>query len=369
MSSFLPSFHPTAKLQKELVNDFVNSVELDIIDDQPVNEFNTQYLATMAFPTLFPDGRGDPTNNAIIREIASGELNSFAYKIKHLLKFAENIDGQWEFRFAKHPRFAYWAFNMLYRRRILSRGNLYVKRNPGQLDFTLEDFNEMLQNRSSCSSFMSKIFYYTKEITGSKSYWNRIRQELTATIEQVGVPTVFFTLSMAEFHWTDFLDIFGFGINEEVDVRKVVRENPHLVDWYFTERTAVFVKSWLYDYLGASWHWYRFEYASRGSIHCHGLAKLSNDPGLVHLTSVALQGYLAGKRLTAVDIVLNESEIAQLSAKMESGALAEKLVCDYVDSVLSTINPVEIDTWRKPDVHPCKTNIESLDGSLLEKDF
>ena len=46
----------------------------------------------------------------------------------------------------------------------------------------------------------------------------------------------------------------------------------------------------------ASWHWYRYEYAvQRGSIHCHGVAKLKNDPGLCSITEKALKGYLASK--------------------------------------------------------------------------
>jgi hypothetical protein len=27
----------------------------------------------------------------------------------------------------------------------------------------------------------------------------------------------------------------------------------------------------------AEWHWCRFEYQAKGSIHCHGCAKLKND--------------------------------------------------------------------------------------------
>ena len=41
--------------------------------------------------------------------------------------------------------------------------------------------------------------------------------------------------------------------------------------------------------------WYRFEYQARGSIHCHGIAKLNNDPGLCDLTKIALKGFLARK--------------------------------------------------------------------------
>ena len=39
-----------------------------------------------------------------------------------------------------------------------------------------------------------------------------------------------------------------------------------------------FVKHRLNGVLDAEWHWYRFEYQDRGSIHCHGCAKLKNDP-------------------------------------------------------------------------------------------
>ena len=83
---------------------------------KPLNEFKIQLLATMAFPTLFPDGTGDPTNTATKRHATLGE------KVKHLIKFAENINGKWVYRFASHPRFAYWAFNMIQRHRLLGQG-------------------------------------------------------------------------------------------------------------------------------------------------------------------------------------------------------------------------------------------------------
>lgn len=43
----------------------------------------------MAFPTLFPDAIGDPTNTATMRVVTLGD------KVKHLIKFAENINGEW----------------------------------------------------------------------------------------------------------------------------------------------------------------------------------------------------------------------------------------------------------------------------------
>ena len=49
----------------------------------------------------------------------------------------------------------------------------------------------------------------------------------------------------------------------------------------------------------ATWYWFRYEYTiQRGSIHCHGVAKLKSDPNLCdHLSQKALQGYLAAQSL------------------------------------------------------------------------
>ena len=94
-----------------------------VLEENPFNEFKTQYLAATSFPTLFPNSKGDPTNKASIRNISESETDAFAQKIKHLVKFREKVNGKWHFRFAAHPRFEYWAFNILYRRRLLSQGN------------------------------------------------------------------------------------------------------------------------------------------------------------------------------------------------------------------------------------------------------
>ena len=48
-----------------------------------------RFLATFAFPTLFPDGKGDPTNPCLQRDISFGNI------IQHLLKYAEKVHGKW----------------------------------------------------------------------------------------------------------------------------------------------------------------------------------------------------------------------------------------------------------------------------------
>ena len=56
------------------------------VDNEPTNEYLTPFLATMAFPTLFPDGKGDPTNLSLNRDV------HFDERIKHL-KYAEKENG------------------------------------------------------------------------------------------------------------------------------------------------------------------------------------------------------------------------------------------------------------------------------------
>ena len=74
--------------------------------DEPLNEYTTPFLATMTFPCLFPDGKGDPTNPALFSEI------SLSKKVK---KFN---DEKWVYRFASHPRFSYWALDVIQRKRL-----------------------------------------------------------------------------------------------------------------------------------------------------------------------------------------------------------------------------------------------------------
>ena len=76
----------------------------------------------MAFLTLFPDGVEDPKNWSTITSISKNDLETLAAKVKHLVKFAEKIEGKWHYRLASNPRFGNWAFNILHRKRLFITG-------------------------------------------------------------------------------------------------------------------------------------------------------------------------------------------------------------------------------------------------------
>ena len=101
-SSFLPhcnnDYLETNAIYRELRCPRINWPS---IKNEPLNEYTTPFLATMAFPALSPDGKGDPTNLSTQRDI------SFSNGVHHLIKFSENIAGKWVHRFASHLRFSY----------------------------------------------------------------------------------------------------------------------------------------------------------------------------------------------------------------------------------------------------------------------
>ena len=180
MSSFLPVGEQQQQELDAIRNQLLSEHTIDwpAIDSQPLNEYQTSYLATMAFPTLFPDGKGDPTNAALFRDVPLAE------RIKHLMKFAEKIDGKWIYRFASHPRFSYWAFNMIQRRRTLQQSGIFLKQNPSEAHLTIDELREMATNNNS-TQFMSKVSRYVANIAGTNAYWHKVKEDLKAIVTNV----------------------------------------------------------------------------------------------------------------------------------------------------------------------------------------
>ena len=112
-SSFLPSTTNKQPTEQTRLQDSLKSCGTIDIKQDPPSEFKTSCIASLAFPTLFPDTDGDPINHYTIRSIGRNDLEIFDAKLKHLIKFAEKRKGKWVYRFASHTRLDYWAYNIL----------------------------------------------------------------------------------------------------------------------------------------------------------------------------------------------------------------------------------------------------------------
>ena len=106
MNSLYPQTTSTVTETEKTANAILGSKKNPVHWPQkgkPLSEFKTQYLATMAFPALFVDSRGDATNRDRPQEVTLKEA------LKHYTKFADILpDGSISYRFAKHKYFSFW---------------------------------------------------------------------------------------------------------------------------------------------------------------------------------------------------------------------------------------------------------------------
>ena len=199
----------------------------------PINEFCTDGLATMAFPTLIPFGKGDPTKKTCLWQVSLTE------GFRHLIQYVDCLTtGTFSWHSASHSRFPYLALNMKQHHKLLSQGRIYLTQNP-------ED------------SLMNSLQRHIAKIQGTTQYWYQCYQELKALITQKGAPTFFF--SAAENYWPDLHRLLQEPNNATPSIHiKAVIDNPHLTDSCIVSRMDEFSNAWLGGILDTGWKWLRF---------------------------------------------------------------------------------------------------------------
>ena len=301
------------------------------IGGMPLNEFTTEGYFTCAFPTLFPTGAADFLGQ---RQVSVTIGNYF----KHLMQYD---DG----RFAKHPRFRFFALNTEMRHRALQTGRVYIRQHPGDGRLSLDELRDMVGRQG--EAFSSRVLHYASSLRGTKQYWQRQRSRLLSMVDTLGLPTIFFTHSAADLHWPELTQLICPGNPDSRTAHtKAVIENPALTDWFFYHRIIEFIKAFYIGVLGATDYWLRFEWQHRGSPHVHGLAWLPD----------------------ALDVKLLGDDSCD--------TLKEEII-RHADKLVSTINPAVLPDGSniadapppKVDPHICNKaygDIQDLDKDLAE---
>ena len=332
------------------------------IENTPINEFQTEGLATMVFPTLFPYGKGDPTCKGRHHAVTLAEA------FKHLERYCDVLpNGQFYWRFASHPRFPYWALNMKQRHELLSQSKVYIRQHPCDANLTVEQLQDMVGTLNS-TQLINRLQRYATKVLGSKQYWYTRCQELKALLEQKGPATFFWTVSSADNYWPELHSLLPHSTQTEVTHgmrANAVIKNPHVTDWFFHSKLKDFVNFWLSKTLDADWYWYRYEYQARGSTHAHGCAKLKNDPGLCKLVTSAAIGWVEQNVLDKA--LLNNLHIPQNQHIILYGQYAKKQAVAYVDWLVTTVNNSIPDSyWTSPQPHPCSIKFNEVQTNAEE---
>ena len=129
------------------------------LDGGIVNEYNTSFLATMCFPSLFPDTFGDLTHKNRKLEVF------YKYSISHLLNIAfENENKELYFPFVEHPTFIFWAYNLLERKRILSQVRFFLSSDEKYNNLDKDKLSEILNDSLKYKKFLNSCMFYISVI-------------------------------------------------------------------------------------------------------------------------------------------------------------------------------------------------------------
>ena len=190
-------------------------------------------------------------------------------------------------------------------------------------------------------------------------------QVSTGTSAKKGPSTFLWTVSSADNYCPELHSLMPHPDRARTELTHGMRmqaviSNPHLTDWYFTSRLSDWVQHWLYDALGASWHWYRYEYQARGSTHAHGCAKLSNDPGICTLVAKAAAAWEVSEGSTNTENI-QIPENADTATIIRDGNEAKSAILKYCDWLVTTCNEALPDElWRTPQPHPCTVSFKDI---------
>ena len=67
---------------------------------------------------------------------------------KHLVHYANKVDGNFVCRFATYRRFPYWALNMKQRHQLISQSSVYLQQHPSDAKLTVENHRDMIGHLS-----------------------------------------------------------------------------------------------------------------------------------------------------------------------------------------------------------------------------
>ena len=250
-------------------------------------------------------------------------------------------------RFAKHPRFRFFALNTEMRWRALQTGRIYVRQHPSDAQLSLDELRDMVGREG--EAFSNRVLHYAASLRGTRQYWFRQRSRLMSMVDTLGLPTIFFTHSAADLQWPELAHLISPEHPESRSSRTTaVIENPAIADWFFYHRIQKFIEVYYVGILGATDYWMRFEWQHRGSPHVHGLAWLPNSPN--------------------VEALLSNSD---------NSAEAKQVIMQYADNIVSTCNPAVLPDGSnvsdapapKTDPHVCNqayTEVEDYDKDLAD---
>jgi len=247
--------------------------------NRPVyREPQAEYLS---FPTIF-SGQERPKSSERERHVYTSQI--FKAELCHKQPFV------W-----KSTANIFWKAKHLLEQSLATKANFLLRRVIGVKKYTAGQLQDpgIRQNIEQ----LNEGYMFLRTIRGSPAYFEDKKKKVMAMVRQLGVPTLFFSLSAADTSWPALLRTLGVLVDNKTytdqyiqnemsfeDKCRLVSAHPIACSRYFNERVKQFVNLILTTqqspFNQAEDYVYRVEFQQRGSPHIHGLLWISTAPKL-----------------------------------------------------------------------------------------
>ena len=247
-------------------------------DNIPISVICDENCEELAHPYLFPTGKFGYTSKRNVN------LSPTKYFNQRLLNYKQ--------KFASDSDYIFFAQAVTQHLNLNSRINIAMQKIKAEgltAGMLSQNFKERVQ------SFVANddAFNFMNTLKGTPAYWKRFLFEVLAMVKQLGLPTFFMTLSCADLHWNELVEIIsklqGCTLSDDEietmnyhDRTNILNSNPVLLMRHFQYRVETFFKEIVIDGpLGkVKYYAIRVEFQVRGSPHIHSLLWVLNAPTL-----------------------------------------------------------------------------------------
>lgn len=89
----------------------------------------------------------------------------------------------------------------MFRWRALQTGKIFINQHPKDARLTLDELRDMVGREG--EHFSNRVLHYASSLRGTSQYWLKQRRRLISMVDDLGLPTVFFTHSSADNQWPE----------------------------------------------------------------------------------------------------------------------------------------------------------------------
>lgn len=187
-------------------------------------------------------------------------------------------------RFGRHPRFRYFILNLMMCHRSQGIEMIFLKKNAKEnIPTTIENLHTHLKNLPD-EQLVEQLMHFISSMRGTRPYWNKCHVELSNMINQIGSPTIFFTLSATNTKWLDLQLLLTKDIRLTMQSNKNcidnIINNPYTTSLYLHQRFTIFRQEVIEKLLHTKEYWHRYDWKHCGTTHVHGFLWLENAPDM-----------------------------------------------------------------------------------------